>query len=573
MKRRSFLVTSGSAVLSGTALNSLQKPAFGLNFELSTVPNAKPSNISSLLVQFSKFRLTPQYVNSEKDATINIEVKLGNSYTGSASKTVSVTNGQPVVSNDLGSELPIVLHGITSSEDSLSGEIVIRVSHDSIGEARYSRTFRITENSLLNKLEAYYPMENSGSGILQEGVNGGIAQINGASWVNKSVVGSHSLSFDGTNDRATAVKPTIQNNNMTVSAWIKADSQSGYAAVVSPDNNTPYYDWLLRRDSNNNYEFVVGDGSNQENEQTISDELIEDGEWHHIAGVCSGSKAIFYLDGVEKETSDPVTLGSETSGVSIGCYTTGGTDYCFSGLIDEVGLWDTALSEEEIQDLYNLTGPIGNEVTEDDVPSNSNGGVSRYKLNKNADDSWGSNNGNDTLTSGYGSGVYNNSKIFDGSTGYIEIPDDSSLGLTNLTISLWAYRNGSKSKEYLFDGRNHNYYIKLNDDTNKPLFGGYVNGNGQSIILDNPIPNRKWVHIVGTFDSNRLRLYVNGDLKKESSQLPSGFDTSSGVGRIGDYIGGGYKFKGRIDDVRIYNRSLAEKEIQRLFSLGSYNIS
>ena len=75
---------------------------------------------------------------------------------------------------------------------------------------------------------------------------------------------------------------------------------------------------------------------------------------------------------------------------------------------------------------------------------------------------------------------------------------------------------------------------------------------------------RGWTHLVAVKNSNRLELYVNGKLQARSSVFDAkGFDISNSVPlKIGygemDY------FSGKIKEVRLYNRALAEKEIARL---------
>ena len=139
---------------------------------------------------------------------------------------------------------------------------------------------------------------------------------------------------------------------------------------------------------------------------------------------------------------------------------------------------------------------------------------------------------------------------FDGSGGRVEIPDDPSLGVTNVTVSAWVYRDGSKNREYIVDGRNHNYGIKLEDGTSKPLF--FVNAsNSDSLTAGTNIPDQTWTHVVGTYDGSEVKLYVDGTA--EATGNGSGdIATTAGPARIGDYIQGGYKFRGRIDDVRVY---------------------
>jgi hypothetical protein len=91
------------------------------------------------------------------------------------------------------------------------------------------------------------------------------------------------------------------------------------------------------------------------------------------------------------------------------------------------------------------------------------------------------------------------------------------------------------------------------------------------VVASTVQPLNTWIHCVASYDGDTQRLYINGLLA----------DSSSGVG-IFDWdeaffsegIGGhqydpgnpmDYRFNGKIDDVRIYNRALSADEIQKLY--------
>jgi uncharacterized protein (TIGR02145 family) len=87
--------------------------------------------------------------------------------------------------------------------------------------------------------------------------------------------------------------------------------------------------------------------------------VVSDGEWHHFVGVVLPEETRLYVDGVlisttsivsdsETCTGGDIIIGSEWSGV----------DYNFQGDIDDVGLWDRPLDEEEILGLYLADAPI-----------------------------------------------------------------------------------------------------------------------------------------------------------------------------------------------------------------------
>ncbi len=89
---------------------------------------------------------------------------------------------------------------------------------------------------------------------------------------------------------------------------------------------------------------------------SVSDALLN--QWNHIVGIYDGSKMQLYINGVFEaeidktgsinQTAEPLTFGSH----KFYAY----SDYWFDGKIDNVGIWDRALSAAEAQALYNL-GP------------------------------------------------------------------------------------------------------------------------------------------------------------------------------------------------------------------------
>lgn len=77
------------------------------------------------------------------------------------------------------------------------------------------------------------------------------------------------------------------------------------------------------------------------------------GEWHHIAGVGDGANMYIYLDGIEvaSRTYATATYGNNTMAFNIGGNVFGAGQY-FPGLIDEVIVYNRALSAAEIALLF-----------------------------------------------------------------------------------------------------------------------------------------------------------------------------------------------------------------------------
>jgi hypothetical protein len=104
------------------------------------------------------------------------------------------------------------------------------------------------------------------------------------------------------------------------------------------------------------------------------------------------------------------------------------------------------------------------------------------------------------------------------------------------------------------------YALYSNTDTNRPSGHVYVGGD-RDVRGTSQVAANTWTHLATTYDGSRLRLYVNGTLVNTRAQTGK-ILTSGGVLRIGGNSVWPEFFRGRIDEVRIYNRALTAAEIQ-----------
>jgi hypothetical protein len=75
------------------------------------------------------------------------------------------------------------------------------------------------------------------------------------------------------------------------------------------------------------------------------------------------------------------------------------------------------------------------------------------------------------------------------------------------------------------------------------------------------VPQNTWTHLAATHDGATLRLYVNG-VQAASQAVTGTIRTSSGALSIGGNAVWGEYFRGRLDEVRVYNRALSAAEVQ-----------
>ena len=179
-------------------------------------------------------------------------------------------------------------------------------------------------------------------------------------------VNTKSLSFDGVDEYLNLSRVTMQESAtyFSLSMWVKTSSLAIFQNISGTNEGSLY---------GRNYTSIQTDGSVQwvlatQNlyplvRTSASDITI--GTWHHICFVFDGSlsgnfnRAKIYIDGVSSAVTDsstiPSTTGSTTFDFKIG--TRSDNVSPFNGNIDEVSLFDYALTSGEVTSIYNSGCP------------------------------------------------------------------------------------------------------------------------------------------------------------------------------------------------------------------------
>lgn len=155
---------------------------------------------------------------------------------------------------------------------------------------------------------------------------------------------------------------------------------------------------------------------------------------------------------------------------------------------------------------------------------------------------------------------------FDGVDDYVEVPDAPSLNPTEqITVEAWVkpYYGGS----YPFvvtkglSGTNRAWTIQFYEDTLRPVFVVHPTGETEkAVISPDEVSESEWHHLVGTYDGQTIKLYVDGELKATYTESFT-INVVPAPVTIGGYITSNY-LKGAVDEIRIYNRALTEEEIR-----------
>jgi len=178
--------------------------------------------------------------------------------------------------------------------------------------------------------------------------------INAASFVSGKV--NQATSFGGSDCAIMGDVDLIQGNAMTVSAWIKGTAAiAEYTGIVT--KNEVSAAWALQGDTTaNKIRFFVGAYGNK----AVTNNAMNDGLWHHLVGTYDASlgsaNVKMFVDGVLQSTTANYTSGiiGTTDDEAIGCCSQGATHNVFyTGSIDDVRIYNRALSAAEVANLYN----------------------------------------------------------------------------------------------------------------------------------------------------------------------------------------------------------------------------
>ncbi|UCF17711.1 MAG: LamG domain-containing protein, partial [Phycisphaerales bacterium] len=153
------------------------------------------------------------------------------------------------------------------------------------------------------------------------------------------------MDFDGDGDFVDCGNSALLDitGDITVACWIKVDQfDKSWQAIVTHGDNS----WRVHRSgSSNNIAWGTSGLSPTDLTGTVN---VNDAEWHHVAGVYNGAQKLLYIDGALDASSDSTgNINSSNFNVNIG-ENNDATGRFFDGLIDEVRVYNRALTGVEI---------------------------------------------------------------------------------------------------------------------------------------------------------------------------------------------------------------------------------
>lgn len=433
-------------------------------------------------------------------------------------------------------------------------------------------------------LVGYWGLDDgSGTSATDSSTNGNTGTLtNSPTWTTGQIGGA--VNFDGTDDHITAGAPTSLNMTgaMTVSAWIYPETfggGGGKGRIVDKDGNatTGFIFAVDNVTVASGFAFMVN--------TTVAPRFLGAANtitlntWQHVTATLDGNKiATLYKNGMKvasASVSEFPTTGSNN--FVIGGRTTDNARN-FDGSIDELHVYNRALSADEVLQLYNLTAPTGVDTALEGYWSFNGQDVSGTTA---FDRSGGSNSG--TLTNGpiKVKGKVGQALDFDDTNDYVSVADSAALDATDtadLTLSGWFYRDTATTDDTVIAKRNGilstdtGYLAYIDDATDQLIFEVSDGTDEYSLTSTSTFTTTGWYYYAITWDENSAagsEIYVNGvaDKATDTGTIGNiGSISNAVVLTMGAASDGEDFFDGKLDETRVYSRVLSVGEIQSLYT-------
>ena len=205
---------------------------------------------------------------------------------------------------------------------------------------------------------AYWPMEAISDGVVADATGAYTATAHGAEDSVPEVVpgiAGNALQFSRELEQHLLVEQTEGISapaQMTVMAWIRpADRAEAHEIISNKGDRSgepPWPGWRLRYFwARLIFQYGTADG--QEPQVSTENWSIEPGFWHHVAVTCDGERMLAWINcDLAAEAEMPGPIMDTTRPMVIGNYIGRKNAYAFNGAIDELKVFDRALTAEEI---------------------------------------------------------------------------------------------------------------------------------------------------------------------------------------------------------------------------------
>jgi Concanavalin A-like lectin/glucanases superfamily len=416
-------------------------------------------------------------------------------------------------------------------------------------------------------LVAAYSLDE-GSGLPQDtSGNGNHAQsMTGATWTTTGCKYGNCLTFDGSGSAIVPASASLALSRFTLSAWVKPTVTPPTVFATAVSHGPPGYYYLYTASESylcgNIVDFAPGGGYGVGDLHACDNATLTQNTWYYLTVTYDGATIKFYRDGVLQNTSTP----SSSLTADQGLFYIGATAFgeYFTGLIDDIRIYDGALTQTQIQDIMAIPVAPG-------CPSVPNALVASYGFEGNGTDS--TLNGHTAVLGtgwSYTTGKYGQGAISTGASG-ITVADADALDMCGgFTYEGWI-NIPNTSGEYAFIAKNPGssfIFASLSGYCGAGhIVGGYgaITGNAIACYGSAPITTGSLQHLAVTYDAslsnNNVKVYLNGSVVTTVDGTTLLTSTTGTLQFCGSSFSEICPSGTIVDEVRVYNYARSGAEV------------
>lgn len=427
---------------------------------------------------------------------------------------------------------------------------------------------------------------------------------------------SANTSVQGANTLVEIPYDAALNNAGSFSAevWLKPTAIPAAGGLISPiasfrENDGTYgrAGWLIYQgDANTGFNFRTYNRNGSNTAVSINSGTgVTAGAWHHVVITWDSVAAVgkIYVNGVLKATSTAVTPGGPNSATyepnNISPITLGSRagGFGWSGAIDEPAYYTSVLSDAQVLAHYdNGVSPSPSQTYDSLVLADAPAGYWRLgeaaftprtppvaenvgSLGSSADGSYyaGSKNTNSgpSIAAGFqGFSAGNSCLSLATANGHV----GTALGLLNnrsaFTVMGWVKRGAVKSTRGGYFGQND--LLEFGDASIGAKIEAWIQSRGGNMVTPYSFADDQWGFIVLTGDTTKSTLYLNGVQVAQLSGNLAGYGSSASnfnIGGGGIFGATGDYFRGEIDEVAVFDKSVTSGRVKQLYDTALGNVS
>ena len=312
----------------------------------------------------------------------------------------------------------------------------------------------------------------------------------------------------------------------------------------------------------------AGIGAGQLKVYKATKTAVKAGQWAHIGVVrdMAAGRLRWYVNGKHIVETDITVPQAKASNAPFRI----GAGYLehFSGLIDEVGVWNRPLTDREIAAICAHASALS---------TVGKGLVGLWLGDGDAKDDLGKHDGKAAAAVAYTAdrhGVARRAFRFDGADGHVTVPDSDALDTdAAFTISTWIKSKTNRGHLFVkWGGALADYSLEMTNGGRVMLIVCGTNRAEDKLITDAAVTVDRWTHVAATFDKGRMGLYIDGKLA--AAKTSATVKSTCTKEYDGDDVGigghdGGTTFGGATDEPALWNRALSAEEIAQVARAAS----